>query len=92
MTDPAAFPFYATPLQLNDLPEAMVIVAENDIACEDGEEYARRLLEAGVSVTCTRYNGAIHDFLLLNVLAEASTARSALAQAVDALRTALYRS
>ncbi|MBR0695642.1 alpha/beta hydrolase fold domain-containing protein [Bradyrhizobium lablabi] len=89
--DPIVCPLYATPLQLNDLPEAMVLVAECDVACEDGEEYARRLREAGVSVICVRYNGAIHDFMLLNVLAESPAARSALSQAIEALRGALYR-
>ena len=35
---------------------------------DEGEAYARMLDEAGVDVTCVRYNGAIHDFALLNAL------------------------
>jgi acetyl esterase len=74
---------------LNDLPEALVLVAENDIVCDDGEEYARRLSAAGVAVTCVRYNGAIHDFVILNSLATSAVSRHATSQIIDALRAAL---
>jgi acetyl esterase len=89
--DVTAFPLKASLVQLNDLPEALVIVAENDVLRDEGEAYARRLIEAGVTVTCTRYNGTIHDFVVLNALADASVTRSAISQAAAALREALYR-
>lgn len=76
--------------ELNDLPEALVIVAEHDVARDDGEDYARRLIEAGVPATSTRYVGAIHDFVVLNAIADAPTSRRALEQSVEALRSALY--
>jgi acetyl esterase len=87
-----AFPLNASLQQLNDLPEALVIVAEHDITRDDGEEYARRMTEAGVIVTCTRYNGVIHDFLMLNALTDAAVVRSATAQAIEALHVALHGS
>ena len=34
--------------------------------CDEGEAYARKLLEAGVRVTAVRYHGTIHDFVMLN--------------------------
>jgi acetyl esterase len=86
-----AFPLNASILQLNDLPEALVLVAEHDITRDDTEAYARRLTEAGVTVTCTRYIGAIHDFMVLNALAQSALVRSATAQAVEAVHRALYR-
>ncbi len=86
-----AFPLKASPVQLNDLPEALVIVAENDVVRDEGEAYARRLIEAGVAATCTRYNGTIHDFVLLNALIDTPVTRNAIAQATAALRTALHR-
>ena len=54
-----------------------------------GEAYARKLWEAGVRVTCTRYIGTIHDFVMLNAIADAPAARSAIAQANAALISAL---
>ena len=85
----------ATPLnasldQLKGLPEALVIVDENDVLRDEGEAYARKLSQAGVRVTSTRYNGTIHDFVLLNALADTPAVRGALAQANAALKAALH--
>jgi acetyl esterase len=68
---------------------ALVITAENDVLRDEGEAYARKLWEAGVRVTCTRYVGTIHDFVMLNDIADAPAARSAIAQANNALISAL---
>jgi acetyl esterase len=86
--EPTATPLNATLAQLSGLPEALVIVAENDVLRDEGEAYARKLSQAGVRVTSLRYNGTIHDFLLLNALADTPTARCAIRQANDALRAA----
>ncbi|MFL9458842.1 alpha/beta hydrolase fold domain-containing protein [Tolypothrix bouteillei VB521301_2] len=51
-------------------------VAESDILRDEGEAYGRKLDEAGVDVTTVRYNGMIHDFGLLNALAEVPAVRS----------------
>lgn len=82
---------YASPLQasiedLKGLPPALIQVAENDILRDEGEAYGRKLDEAGVKVTTLRYNGAIHDFGMLNGLAETSQARALVAHAAAALR------
>lgn len=74
---------YASPLQasveqLKGLPPAVIIVAENDILRDEGEAYGRKLDEAGVPVTTVRVNGAIHDFGLLNALANVPGTKSAL--------------
>lgn len=87
---PTAFPLLATFEALNDLPPALVIVAEADPLCGQGEEYARRLVEAGVRATATRHLGTIHDFVALNALADTPAARGAIAEATAALRQALY--
>jgi acetyl esterase len=71
-----ASPLRATIDQLKDLPPALIQVAENDVLRDEGEAYGRKLDEAGVKVTCIRYNGMIHDFGLLNGLAEVPAVRS----------------
>lgn len=87
-SQPTATPLNATPEQLRGLPEALVIVDENDVLRDEGEAYARKLSQAGVRVTSERYNGTIHDFVLLNAISETPAVRSAIAQATAALRTA----
>lgn len=86
-----ASPLQATHDQLRGLPEALIIVDENDVLRDEGEAYARRLTEAGNRVSSMRVNGTIHDFVLLNPLADTPPVRSAIRQGVDALKSALFR-
>jgi acetyl esterase len=86
---PTATPLNAPSDQLACLPEALVIVDENDVLRDEGEAYAGKLSNAGVRVTSIRYNGTIHDFVMLNALADTPATRSAIAQAVCALKEAL---
>ena len=48
-------------------------------------------MDAGVPVTTTRYNGTIHDFVLLNALQELPETQAALRQSTDAIRGTLSR-
>jgi acetyl esterase len=84
-----ATPLSATVDELRGLPDTLVITAENDVLRDEGEAYGRKLAEAGVWVTSTRYIGTIHGFAVLNALADTPAARSAITQAIAALRAAL---
>jgi acetyl esterase len=84
-----ASPLRATMDDLRGLPKALVITGEADVLRDEGEAYGRKLREAGVDVTATRYEGIIHDFVMLNALRGTNAANAAITQAINYLRTAL---
>jgi acetyl esterase/lipase len=89
--NPYVSPLRASLDQLKGLPPALVITAENDPLRDEGEAYARKLKAAGVTVDAVRYNGTIHDFVLLNALREVPSTKAAIAQIVDGLNQHLAR-
>lgn len=84
-----ASPLQATVEQLKGLPPALIVVAESDILHDEGTAYGRKLDEAGVDVTLVQYDGMIHDFGLLNGLAEIPSVRSLFVQAAAELKKRL---
>jgi acetyl esterase len=80
---------YAAPLvaqALEGLPPALVITAEYDPLCDEGEAYARRLQAAGVRTTYSRYDGMTHGFFGMSAVLDKG--KQALAEACTALRHA----
>jgi acetyl esterase len=76
----------AQPGDLQNFPPTLIVVAENDILRDEGEAFGRKLGEAGVDVTTTRYNGTIHDFGLLNGLAYDTTTQAMIRQAATEIK------
>jgi acetyl esterase len=70
-----ASPLSATLEQLKGLPPALVIVDENDILRDEGEQYAWKLIQAGVDVTPLRVLATHHDYALLSALADTPATR-----------------
>lgn len=85
---PLASPLRASLNQLSGLPPTLVITDEFDVLRDEGEAYALKLAQAGVTVTAVRYLGTIHDFAMLNAISDTPAARAAIAQAIDTLKSA----
>ncbi|MEU9063468.1 alpha/beta hydrolase [Streptomyces sp. NPDC048430] len=85
-----ASPLRATSEQLTGLPPALVITGEADVLRDEGEAYANKLRQAGVPVTAVRFQGIIHDFVMLNALRPTHAAQAAITLATGILRTALH--
>jgi acetyl esterase len=94
-TDPAqraeitASPNQASTEQVTALPSTYLCVDEADVLRDEGETYAAKLRSAGVPVTTVRYNGTIHDFMLLDALSETRATRVTIDQATAFLRAGL---
>ncbi len=86
--EPTASPNRASIDQLRGAPPALLLVDNADVLRDEGEAYAAKLRAADVPITTVRFEGTIHDFMMLNLLSDTSSSRSAVALAVHALRQA----
>lgn len=62
--DPRVSPLFAAPEQLTAFPPTLVITAGDDSLAPEGEEFAKHLAQAGVEVTCKRFQGCVHGFFI----------------------------
>ncbi len=84
-----ASPLRASTAQLKGLPPALIQVAQFDVLRDEGEAYGRKLDAAGVDATTTRYDGTIHDFGLLNALADDAPTKAAMKAMANEIATRL---
>jgi len=82
-TNPLASPLLAA--DLTGLPPALIITAQCDPLRDEGEAYARRLKEAGVSAEVQEYEGMPHGFF--SFLAALDGGRRAFAEATNRLQS-----
>ncbi len=82
-----ASPLNATTEQLKGLPPALVINGECDVLRDEGEAYEHKLNAAGVPVTGIRHHGTIHDFMMINDLADTPACRNAIDTITNHLRS-----
>ncbi|HTW89905.1 MAG TPA: alpha/beta hydrolase [Candidatus Binataceae bacterium] len=83
---------YASPARAKDLsglPPAFVITAGLDPLRDEGEAYARRLIEAGVPTLCARYEYVTHAVFNMAPLVDAG--KTITRQAAAAVREALMK-
>lgn len=73
-----ASPLRASIEDLKGLPPAMILNAESDVLRDEGEAYANKLREAGVEIAQIRFQGTIHDFVMVNDLDQTSATREAM--------------
>lgn len=60
---------YASPIlakHFKGLPDSLVITAQFDPLKDEGEAYAQKLKEAGISSVFTRYKGVTHGFVSMD--------------------------
>ena len=89
--EPYASPLKASLEQLSTLPPALIFVNEIDVLRDEGEAYARKLIQAGVPTGSLRLLGMIHDSVMLNALADAPAVKAAIVAGNNALKQALAK-
>jgi acetyl esterase len=89
--EPTASPLRASKDQLEGLPQAIILTAEFDVLRDEGEAFAHKLSQSGVSVTAVRCLGTIHDFAMLNAIKDTPASRFAIHTAAQFLRERLLK-
>lgn len=73
---------------LGGLPDSLVITCEFDPLRDQGEAYAKRLSDAGVAATLSRYDGGIHGIFSMSCIADIG--RRCMDEVVAAVRSSVH--
>ncbi len=87
--NPYCSPVSATTDELKNLPPAIVITAEIDFLRDEGEDYAEKLVKAGVETTAKRFYGVRHGFTICHP--ELPQSKEAYKMIIDGLAKYLFK-
>jgi acetyl esterase len=73
--DPRFSPLLTDSETLARFPPTLIITCEYDILRDEGEEFAARLIQAGVNMTAVRWLGTLHSFVVTERLAASPSAQ-----------------
>lgn len=74
-TEILASPLLATKEDLKGFPETLIFVAEVDPLREEGEQFGRNLIAAGVPAAVFRTVTAVHGMVALNMFSKVPSTR-----------------
>lgn len=75
-TEILASPLLATSEDLKGFSETLIFVAESDPLREEGEQFGRNLIAAGVNTTVFRSLAVVHGTVVLNVFSKIPATRA----------------
>lgn len=87
--NPYCSPVSATTEELKNSPPAIVLTAEIDSLRDEGEDYAQKLVKAGVETTAKRFYGVRHGFTIAHP--ELAQSKEAYKMIIDGLRKYLLK-
>jgi acetyl esterase len=87
--NPYCSPVFASNEELKDLPPAIVITCEIDSLRDEAEDYAQKLVKAGVETTAKRFYGVRHGFTIADY--ELPESKAAHKMMIDGLRKYLLK-
>lgn len=85
-----------SPLRAGDdilarFPPALIVTCEYDVLRDEGEQFAARLIRAGVDVTAIRWLGSLHGFLVTESLSTSVSAQTCIDLVAQYIKRAFGR-
>ena len=84
--DPRVSPLHASDKALAQFPPTLLVTCEYDVLRDEGEDFAARLIRAGVDVTAVRWLGSLHGFLVNESLSASTCAQACIDMVAQYMR------
>ena len=84
--NPLVSPLRASETEFAAFPATLIVTCEYDVLRDEGEDLAARLVHAGVDVTAVRWLGALHGFLVTELLAQSASADACIGLVAEYLK------